>query len=142
MSARPLIKLANRWKQRDAKLWGLRCYCTKPARPPETLHPYVILQREEKESKNMNKKKIVKSVAAVGVAIGGASIFQDGEIAYAYASELEQTEQENQDEVVIDLDEVSDDTSETVESSEEPVPDTPSESDDAVDSTESDTKAT
>lgn len=105
MSARPLIKLANRWKQRDAKLWGLRCYCTKPARPPETLHPYVILQREEKESKNMNKKKIVKSVAAVGIAFGGASIFQDGEV--VYAAELESETNDAAEDFIVELPSVS-----------------------------------
>ena len=51
----------------------------------------------------MNKKNFIRSIAATGIAIGGASVFQDGEV--VYASELDQTEQDTAGEVVIALEE-------------------------------------
>ena len=42
---------------------------------------------KERKKGNMNKKKMIKSIAAAGIAIGGASVFQDGELVYAMENE-------------------------------------------------------
>lgn len=49
----------------------------------------------------MHRKKILKSIAAAGLAIGGANVLQNEEL--IYAAELEQTEQEAAGELVIEL---------------------------------------
>ena len=53
----------------------------------------------------MNRKKIAKSIAMAGAALGGASVFQNGEV--VYAEELDQSAQDNAGEVVIELEQVS-----------------------------------
>ena len=55
----------------------------------------------------MSKKNVLKSIAAAGVAFGGASVLQDGEL--VYAAELETTEMlGNEEELVIELELPSD----------------------------------
>ena len=62
----------------------------------------------------MKKKQAIKIIAAAGAAIGGAHMFQDGNMVYAAEADLE-----NQDSMVFDNDSAEDSTENSVADSTE-----------------------
>ena len=62
----------------------------------------IRISKERIEDSNMSKKKILKSIAAAGIAFGGAGVMQDMDV--VYAAELDTTKiLGDEDEVVIQL---------------------------------------
>ena len=70
----------------------------------------LMVSREKKGRARMKRRKVMKAIAAAGIAIGGAGAFQNGNM--VYAAELDQ---EESDELILPAEEEETLNSETPE---------------------------